>query len=94
MTNHDTSQCQRRNYNPLAQSPLHWIPSMPMQMVAYRPPLQEYQTFMMASLGNIGSAINPNQPQVMAIMPQPTSQLAQNNSNNFRLPRRMVAYYQ
>ena len=82
MTNHDTNQCQRKAYNTPAQPPLLQIPLIPVQMVAYRPPSQEYHTFMMAPMGNTSSTINSNQPQVMAVIPQSTSQLVRNNNNN------------
>ena len=48
---------------------------------------------MMAPVGNYGQAINPNQLQVMVMMPQPNSQPTHNNGNNFLLPRRMVTCY-
>ena len=49
---------------------------------------------MMAPVGNSGQAINPNQLQVMAVMPQSNSQPMHNNGNNFLPPRRMVTCYQ
>ena len=95
MTNHDTVHCRRKVYNSPAQPPLLQTPPIPMQMVAYRPPSQEYQTFMMAPMGDTNSMVHTNQPQVMAVIPQSNSQPMNNNNhnNNYRPPRRTMTCY-
>ena len=93
MTNQDTNQCQRITYNSPTQPPLLQTPPIIVQMVSYRPPSQEYQTFMMAPMGNTSLTVHSNQPQVMAVIPQSTSQLVNNNNNNYRPPRRTVTCY-
>ena len=95
MTNHDTIHCWRKAYNSPAQRPLLETPPILMQMVAYWPPSQEYQTFMMAPMGNTSSTVHANQPQAMAVIPQSNSQpMNNNNNNNYQPPHRTVNCYQ
>ena len=49
---------------------------------------------MMAPMGNTSSTVHANQPQVMVVIPQSTSQpVHDNNNNNYRSPHRTVTCY-